>query len=1048
MITRTQFTESDIDKKIDELPTISFDDNEEFQRVVMSQDFTDIFNYIMQTRDIPDKIRALNEIDQRISLYLTLTSQDENFITQSDRILYARHFPDIEEFLDNNFYMGLTSGMIYPYWREKMLEMFDKGSTVKKAVFTGCIGCLTGDTVVDTLSGEYTMKELVENHKDKWVLSFNTSTKSWEPDKIIDAFSTGIKDIYEITLDNGEKIKCTSNHQFLARNNKWVSIDNGLVEGLSMMPYYCNYTKKGYKTVKSVDDKFYIPRYMIVGKWKGWCKGLKVDIHHKNYNKEDDRPQNLCLIDKNTHLGFHAKKGGIQFEKYNKLVSGDEFIEYRSIRAKKGRETYSKRLDFEEKEKIRKRGLIRSCQDLEHQKKASLAGWSGEIGKKHRIQSSKQITEYNKSEKAKLISKKNAEHMRNILQQKSDAEKQLILLKKSLAALGRHKGKDSFEYIDKLREIRNLEPYYDPTLTPKQRWKLKQQMNHKIISIKYIGKEEVFDLTTEKNHNFALKSGIIAHNSGKSTIARKCSIYSLYKVLCLRHPRAVFNIDNDATLASFIYSITLKTVYETNLMPFIKILTTMPCFERVQKISAFKNFDITNESSPIPYCVTGSGGDTTIHFANNVIQFAGSQETHQTGRNIFNAFLDEVSEKGLEDGLRIINALDARISSRFQGSNFTFFSIVSSAKEKASPIGAYIRSIPSDDKETIVFSPKLWEVKPDPDFQGDGRTFTVLVGNGIIPSRIIDNEIELEQIKNGEFVLQNGCEIIEPPLFYKQKFEMNIDQAIQDIAGIATGGEDLVFRDTSKLQDNNLCPEIHFVADLGKKTDLFQFLPPHLFTTDLNGKKRFKRAPNAERVIHLDLAEASGETEAGIGLMHKELYKAPNSVFPEEMYVVDFIGYVNSKTRIDLEAIQNLYIKLVTEYGCNIRLMSSDQHQGELMRQFFDNHRLATETAYISVDRTLQPYNNAARLIELGRVKVGKCPYLIEQMENVGIRSGKAVRLNTTRKDMTDVLCGMIEGARICNLSAAYTYSTSSQEKENKDHIQSLLKTDQFLVDI
>ena len=676
MITQTQFTESDIDKKIDELPTISFDDNEEFQRVVMSQDFTDIFNYIMQTRDIPDKIRALNEIDQRISLYLTLTSQDENFITQSDRILYARHFPDIEEFLDNNFYMGYTSGGIYPYWREKMLEMFDKGSTIKKAVFTGCIG------------------------------------------------------------------------------------------------------------------------------------------------------------------------------------------------------------------------------------------------------------------------------------------------------------------------------------------------------------------------------------SGKSTIARKCSIYSLYKVLCLRHPRAVFNVDNDATLASFIYSITLKTVYETNLMPFVKILDSMPCFQRVQKISAFKNFDITDETSSIPYCVTGSGGDTTIHFANNVIQFAGSQETHQTGRNIFNAFLDEVSEKGLEDGLRIINALDARIASRFQGSNFTFFSIVSSAKEKASPIGAYIRSIPSDDKETIVFSPKLWEVKPDPDFQGDGRTFTVLVGNGIIPSRIIDNELELEQIKNGEFVLQNGCEIIEPPLFYKQKFEMNIDQAIQDIAGIATGGEDLVFRDTSKLQDNNLCPEIHFVADLGKKTDLFQFLPPHLFTTDLNGKKRFKRAPNAERVVHLDLAEASGETEAGIGLMHKELYKAPNSVFPEEMYVVDFIGYVNSKTRIDLEAIQNLYIKLVTEYGCNIRLMSSDQHQGELMRQFFDNHRLATETAYISVDRTLQPYNNAARLIELGRVKVGKCPYLIEQMENVGIRSGKAVRLNTTRKDMTDVLCGMIEGARICNLSAVYTYSTSAQEKENKDHIQSLLKTDQFLVDI
>ena len=48
MITQTQFTESEIDQKIDQLPTIAFDDNEEFQRVIMSQDFTDIFNYVMQ----------------------------------------------------------------------------------------------------------------------------------------------------------------------------------------------------------------------------------------------------------------------------------------------------------------------------------------------------------------------------------------------------------------------------------------------------------------------------------------------------------------------------------------------------------------------------------------------------------------------------------------------------------------------------------------------------------------------------------------------------------------------------------------------------------------------------------------------------------------------------------------------------------------------------------------------------------------------------------------------------------------------------------------
>ena len=41
---------------------------------------------------------------------------------------------------------------------------------------------------------------------------------------------------------------------------------------------------------------------------------------------------------------------------------------------------------------------------------------------------------------------------------------------------------------------------------------------------------------------------------GKSTIARKAFLYVLYRVLCLRYPRAVFNVDSDATLMAMIIS--------------------------------------------------------------------------------------------------------------------------------------------------------------------------------------------------------------------------------------------------------------------------------------------------------------------------------------------------------------------------------------------------------------------------------------------------------------------------------------------------------------
>lgn len=800
---------SDIYQLIEQLPIISFDDNEEFQRLLSSDAFTRIFHYWISNYS-NDKILTQSETIQKISLYLYLTNQSADFLEQTDQLLYSRPVPTIKEFLNNNFYMGYTSGTIYPYWREQMEKIFAPGSSIKKAVFAGCIGCLTGDTIVDTLSGEYTMKELVNNYQDKWVLSWNTQNKQWEPDKIIDAFSTGIKDIYEITLDNGEKIRCTSNHRFLSSDNKWVSIDNGLVEGLSMMP-------------------------------------------------------------------------------------------------------------------------------------------------------------------------------------------------------------------------------------------LQQKTSRKIIFVKHIGKEEVFDLTTKNNHNFTLKSGIIAHNSGKSTIARKCMIYALYKVLCLKYPRAVFGVDNDASLASFIYSITLKNVFETNLMPFIKILESMPCFQRVQKISAFNNFDVAIPTQPIPFYIDNT--NSTIHFKNNIMLVVGSQITHQTGRNIFNAFLDEVSEKGVEGGLEIINAIDSRISSRFQGSDYTFFSIVSSAKQKSSPVGEYIKSIPAYDKENIVFSPCLWEVKPDPSFQGDGRTFTVLVGNGVIPSRIIDNEEELKQIEDGTFVMQAGCEIINPPLTYRQKFEMSIDQAIQDIAGIATGGDDLVFKDTSSLEDPLLCPEIHFTADLGENTDLMKFLPSNMFETDITGKKRFKRAPFAERVCHFDLATSSGDSEAGISLLHKEYSVNPITGQNEEMYVFDFLGWVSSKIRIDLEAIQNLYAKLVTEYNCKLAYVTTDIHQGELMKQFFVNHNLSKKVGYLSVDRTIFPYDNAARLIELGRVKVGKCPYLLEQMQNVGVIKNKVDRLTKVRKDMLDSFVGSIEAAREINLTSGYKYYSETINKKNIDY-NSLINTEEEILQI
>lgn len=984
----------EIEQKLDQLPIIPFDDNEEFQRLLSSDLFTDIFNYYSKNF-ASDKVKVQSEIYQKISLYLMLTNQSENFIEQADSILYNRPIPNIHDFLFKNYYMGYTSGNIYPYWREKMEEMFAPGSSIKKAVFTGCIGsgkALSDNTIIPTPNGQRKVGDIKVGD-----YLFSAEGK---PTKVLNVFPQGKIQTYKMTFSDDTEVICCKNHLWkVCECSKYrtliLSTEQLLQKGLYNSRGIMRFKLPFCKPVEYSEKTYEIPPYT-----------LGVILGDGNMNKNH---VNISNIDRDSFI----------IEKVAKELDSNKY--YLKKRNCTGCSHYTIKLKkFKHGDgyiqKVKKLGLNTTSENKF-------------IPREYLEGSIKQRTELLRglmdTDGCCVLFKGRKKTCTSFSTTSSKLAKDISELVRSLGGRARtsaydRRGKRGPNHNCNFIEYRvqiNLE--INPFSLPRKANKFTPSTWTK--KIKSITPHKVEDATCfivdNPDHLFLANDYTITHNS---TIARKCLVYALYRVLCLKYPRAVFNVDNDATLASFIFSITLKTVFQTNLLPFILILNSMPCFQRVQRASSFENFDISNPDVPIPFYVDNT--NSTICFKNNIIQTVGSQITHQTGFNLFSAFVDEISEKGVENGLETINAIDSRITSRFQGSDYTFFSIVSSAKQKMSPIGEYIKTIPVHDKENIVFSPKLWEVKPDADFQGDGRTFTVLVGNGVIPSRIIDNETELKKIEDGTFFLQNGCEIINPPLVYKQKFEMNIEQAIQDIAGIATGGDDLIFKDLSTLEDESLCPELHFVADLGKHTNLIDVFPQDMFIEGLNGKKRFKRAPNAKRTCHFDLAEASGDSEAGIALVHVEKYYNPDIEQEENYYVFDFVGWVSSQVRIDLEAIMKLYETFVRDYGIDIEFMTTDAHQGELMKQYFDNHKLARKTGYISVDRYTTQYDNAARLMESGRVKVGKCPYLMEQMRNVGIRNNHVERLTKCRKDMLDAFCGSIEAARLSNLSSSYQY--------------------------
>ena len=772
----------DISLKLERLPVISVNDEENIQKILISDDFNDIYTYY-ENHFMPDDWKSQQEIYKRLSLYLTITNQDNDLTSQLDSLLYRRPVPTISEFLSDKFYMYNSNATLYPYWRQQLEYMFREGSPIRKTIFGGSIGCLTGDTVVATLNGNKTIYELLNNYDNEWVLSFNTSNKTWEPDKIINVFCSGIKDVYKITLDNNEVVKCTSDHRFLTRKNKWKSIDTGLKSNESMMPYYSKISDKGY--------------------------------------------------------------------------------------------------------------------------------------------------------------------------------------------------------------------------------------NHKIISIEYIGKQQVYDITTEKNHNFALNAGIIAHNCGKSTIARKAFLYVLYRILCLRYPRAVFNIDSDATIANIIISMTLKQVYETNLLPFIKLMETMPCFQKVMNMRSFENFDLSNPKCPIPFTVERSTG--TIYFPDNIIIGCGSGITHTIGLNIVNSFCDEINEKGVQEALDLLNSVDNRFSSRFQGSPLVFQSVVSSARTVNSPIGEYIKRLPKNDPSILVLNPRLWEVKEDPEFLGDGTTFPILVGNGSIPSKIFTDPGELKALEDGNYEPPAGCEVLNVPAVYRSKFELQLEQSIQDIAGMTTSDNNMVFRDTSKLEDENLMSEIELEVNIKDNVRILDLLNQYnLWTQDINGKYLFKRAPNALRFCHVDLAGSGsdGQCDAAVCIGHKEWQQNNETLQKEDVYIIDLLLFITAKNKVDIHAIQQFLIDLVTERDMIIDTVTSDQWNGLVFLQGLEMSGCFREVKQLSVDAKPEPYRNAAILIEKGLVKIGNCPKLRRELEALTYVKGKVTR-TVELKDGADVLCGFLYDAQL-----------------------------------
>ena len=197
-------------------------------------------------------------------------------------------------------------------------RVFNQGN-----VFVSC-SCLHPSTKIKLLDGsEPTVQELKKRFDlGEKLYVYSTDEKGdFKPGEIENVFITKTtSDFIKITLDNNQDILTTPDHQYMLRDGTYKKAED-LCEGDSLMPIYFN-SSNGYETLKLNSKKGWKSTYKLVAeeyfseeiKQKD-LEGAKdnmpynVAIHHKDFNKNNNNPDNLKVMTSKEHWKYHASLG-------------------------------------------------------------------------------------------------------------------------------------------------------------------------------------------------------------------------------------------------------------------------------------------------------------------------------------------------------------------------------------------------------------------------------------------------------------------------------------------------------------------------------------------------------------------------------------------------------------------------------------------------------------------------------------------------------------------------------------------------------------------
>jgi hypothetical protein len=212
----------------------------------------------------------------------------------------------IEEWLNSYHHVGDLKDSIYPVLKKDLIDLFSGD-------YHEVILCLHPDTRVPLLDGTTpTIAELATqwktNQKPFWVYSYMNGDLA--PAQAVEPRQTGVDDYYRVTLDDNSTFTGNARHQMVLRDGTKRMIKD-LAPGDSIMPFNTRLSTKpqetiaGYEQIQLMNGRWEFTHRLVARSKCVKTTGTENVVHHQNFKKTDNAPENLRWMCWEDHVELH-----------------------------------------------------------------------------------------------------------------------------------------------------------------------------------------------------------------------------------------------------------------------------------------------------------------------------------------------------------------------------------------------------------------------------------------------------------------------------------------------------------------------------------------------------------------------------------------------------------------------------------------------------------------------------------------------------------------------------------------------------------------------